>query len=689
MSAPAESCRQWWVLLFLFLSALGLAAQTAGDFTVVVLPDTQNYSQYYPQIYAAQTQWIADQRDERNIQLVIGVGDIVNNGSSDAEWQNADAAVRTLDQDGIPYLMAIGNHDYEGSAPQNRVATHFNQYFGPQRYARMAGFGTTYPEGSNENFYATFTVNGQSYLVLVLEFVPRSGALDWARQVIAANPDKEIWLVTHSYMYGDNSRVDQCDTQDLNRDNDGEESWQSFASQYPNISLVLSGHITQDTGHRADVAADGNLVSQLLSDFQDDTMGGDGFLRILTFHPLRNVIDVQTYSPFVDSYRTDAANEFSFKWHADGIESGPPAIRGKVRAARGGYSFDCARLGDATITASAGTLATDSSGNFTVTMGASNSGQVTISVARPGYRAASQTLSAYAGYPAESDFFLQPIVGKLAGHVSDAATGAAIAGATVAFSGGADISYSKSTAASTTGDYGSGNVPVGEYQLSVSAPNYNTATMTATVTDGATTTTSVALQPAQPPPPPGCTPSGNGVKICAPASGATVSSPVTVTASAQSSAAIKNLQLYVDGVLKQTVNGSSLSVPVAMAAGSRRITVQAKDANGLLLKSTEYVTVGSGGGGQSGCTASGAGVTICSPASGATVSSPVTVTAAAQSGAPISYIQVYLDGVAQKTASGSSINVQVTMSGGTHRLTVQAKDTSGMFVKSTEYITVQ
>src|SRR5947209_4746228 len=111
------------VALVLFLSLFVAAA--AGDhkhgggggggtdFSVIVLPDTQNYSQYYPQIFAAQTQWIAAQRDALNIQLVIGVGDIVNDGSSDAQWQNADAAVRTLDQAGIPYVMAIGNHDYD------------------------------------------------------------------------------------------------------------------------------------------------------------------------------------------------------------------------------------------------------------------------------------------------------------------------------------------------------------------------------------------------------------------------------------------------------------------------------------------------------------------------------------------------------------------------------------------------
>jgi len=39
-------------------------------FTVVVLPDTQYYSDHYPEIYEAQTQWIADNRDKERIVFV-------------------------------------------------------------------------------------------------------------------------------------------------------------------------------------------------------------------------------------------------------------------------------------------------------------------------------------------------------------------------------------------------------------------------------------------------------------------------------------------------------------------------------------------------------------------------------------------------------------------------------------------
>ena len=38
-----------------------------GAFTVIGLPDTQNYSELYPEIFLNQTQWVAPQRYVRDI----------------------------------------------------------------------------------------------------------------------------------------------------------------------------------------------------------------------------------------------------------------------------------------------------------------------------------------------------------------------------------------------------------------------------------------------------------------------------------------------------------------------------------------------------------------------------------------------------------------------------------------------
>ena len=81
-------------------------------------------------------------------------------------------------------------------------------------------------------------------------------------------------------------------------------------------------------------------------------------------------------------------------------------------------------------------------------------------------------------------------------------------------------------------------------------------------------------------------------------------------------------------------------------------------------------------------------VTICMPANGSTVTSPVEVSAAATDSSTVTSMQIYLDGSPVYTKlSTKSIDTSITVASGTHRLTVQAKDSSGTF-KSTVNITV-
>src|SRR5512135_2313254 len=85
-------------LICLFLSAtLAAFAQSPGEFTIAALPDTQFYSKTYPQIFTAETRWIASHAQQMNIQLVVGLGDIVDGGGEGYQWQNADLAYRILE----------------------------------------------------------------------------------------------------------------------------------------------------------------------------------------------------------------------------------------------------------------------------------------------------------------------------------------------------------------------------------------------------------------------------------------------------------------------------------------------------------------------------------------------------------------------------------------------------------------
>jgi len=82
------------------------------------------------------------------------------------------------------------------------------------------------------------------------------------------------------------------------------------------------------------------------------------------------------------------------------------------------------------------------------------------------------------------------------------------------------------------------------------------------------------------------------VTICIPANNAIVTSPVTIAASARdSAAAVVNMFIWVDGVKKWIGSGSSVNTALPMAVGTRRVTVQAKDALGRYFQSAVSIKV--------------------------------------------------------------------------------------------------
>jgi hypothetical protein len=100
---------------------------------------------------------------------------------------------------------------------------------------------------------------------------------------------------------------------------------------------------------------------------------------------------------------------------------------------------------------------------------------------------------------------------------------------------------------------------------------------------------------------------------------------------------------------------------------------------------TAIVTVTSGGGGGGACSpASGPpSVTICKPAAGATVTSPVQISAVGSSATPITKMLAYIDSVLEfQSTTSSSINTSVPIANGSHSLTVQFYN--GAWVKQSE-----
>src|SRR5262249_31410492 len=160
----------------------------------------------------------------------------------------ADAAVSLIDGK-VPYFLAIGNHDYDRPfelSKYGRLTRNFSHYFGPARYhARNPGhaFVPSMSDDHPDNFYSVVTAGGHTYLILALEFVPSDKALEWASQVVNANPEKEVIVITHAYVNNDDTLLTTCDahakeTYGMPDSNNGDEMWDKFVRRHPNIIMV-------------------------------------------------------------------------------------------------------------------------------------------------------------------------------------------------------------------------------------------------------------------------------------------------------------------------------------------------------------------------------------------------------------------------------------------------------------------
>lgn len=317
----------------------GINCGSVKEFSLIALPDTQVYSESYPQHFIAQAQWIKDNVDELNIKYVLHLGDITDDNNT-AQWNNAKTAISILDGV-VPYALAPGNHDYGPNGNGSvRESYFFNDadnavpYFGVGTpYTTQPNIGGFYTEPDStvrtDNSSHTFSALGEDFLVIALEFGPRDAVVEWAETIVVAHPDHYVILITHAYMYYDDTRYDWATkgaSQSWNPHsygvaslpggvNDGEELWQKLVKKYDNFIMTINGHVLNDGAARLTSTGDhGNKVHQILNNYQSGVTGsiegGQGYLRIFTFKPDKKTVEVKTYSPVLDQYKTDSQHEF-------------------------------------------------------------------------------------------------------------------------------------------------------------------------------------------------------------------------------------------------------------------------------------------------------------------------------------------------------------------------------------------
>jgi len=265
------------------------------NFTIIVLPDTQYYSQNYPWIFDNQTLWIKENIEKMNIVFVSHLGDLVQNWYSIDEWENANRSMSVLDGV-VSWGVLPGNHD--GFDDGNLL--NYDRYFSFERFSGESWYGGAY-QNNNTNSYQLFSGGGEDYIIFHLQYNPPQDVLSWASDVIDLFPEKKVIISTHEYMVG---------YYGIGRSwGIGEMIWEELVKPHSDqIFLVLCGHYSVEMTLVDFVG--GGVVYQLLSDFQDRDNGGDGWLRILEFSPADEKVFLRTYSPYLDEFEVDSDSQF-------------------------------------------------------------------------------------------------------------------------------------------------------------------------------------------------------------------------------------------------------------------------------------------------------------------------------------------------------------------------------------------
>lgn len=256
-----------------------------GDYTMIALPDTQFLSQNYPDTYKMLTQWIADNKDDYNIQAVMYLGDMVNVGN-DTQWANCKAATDILDAGGVCWMPMRGNHDPSDS---------FNATYSYDTYAAKPYFGGSYDEDKLDQTYWTVTAGGREYLILSLGWNPSKEAVAWAEDIVKNNPEKNVIVTTHAFMYWDGTHIND---EDLDwPSTSGNYIWDTLG-KYENVVLGIGGHIGfPDLAYRTDKNGAGRDVTSILCDAQGiDYTYNLGMMMMFTFHQDSNSVDINWYS---------------------------------------------------------------------------------------------------------------------------------------------------------------------------------------------------------------------------------------------------------------------------------------------------------------------------------------------------------------------------------------------------------
>lgn len=218
--------------------------------------------------------------------LLMQVGDLTQN-ATDGEFKAIKHAFGVF-LPTVPWITAPGNHD----STTGRIGgwSQWQKHMGAihQRYDD--------PQGR--------------FMALSLPYLIHDDEIEWAWAQMDTRPQTPTILVTHNWIAQGNpaGRVDDKTRKDGVGPNDGNAAFEKLCEPYPQVRLVLCGH-RHGEGRRTDTTVLRSRVHQLLSNYQDEPYGGNGFTRV--YWLVGQSMHCITWSPTYTGYGTNWSDWFT------------------------------------------------------------------------------------------------------------------------------------------------------------------------------------------------------------------------------------------------------------------------------------------------------------------------------------------------------------------------------------------
>ena len=338
-SVVVRSACPFLPLAALLLSGMLIRPVRGEDtFTLAVLPDVQMETSGTR--FRDRLTWLVDNRSALNLKMMMQCGDMMN-FNDEAQYKHQSDGLKVLDDAHLPYVTCIGNHDTAAvkvdagsAAPGNvnanlRNTIRYNSHFPTTRFKLLAG---TFEANKIDNASHIFTAGGLNWLVINLELWARSGAVDWAKTIVAKYPDYNVIFLTHAHLNGDSS------IQQNNGgygDNTPQYVFDQAMKPYANVRLVFSGHVGTH-GYRTDTGTQGNTIYQFLQCYHDPT---NNPTRLLQIDTKNGTIKTWVFNPSNNETRIDGSSRTITGIHWVQPASTAAAAPGKTTVSIAGEDF--------------------------------------------------------------------------------------------------------------------------------------------------------------------------------------------------------------------------------------------------------------------------------------------------------------------------------------------------------------